>query len=183
MSGWRRTAVAIFSASSGRNPGWISWRRSVMPFLSALPRLFSMLVKACVTTVTHMLVTTITTVRPSSTSMYFSIGSSWFRSIQSRREYTKNRDTVEFEGDRHIMQSVRWHCAAFLLASVLIVHAQEPRAGQAPASQKGAVGQPRSDLGRTFLAIGAAPDPAAVERGEKLYVPSCGFCHGTSAKG
>ncbi|MBV8816781.1 MAG: cytochrome c, partial [Acidobacteriaceae bacterium] len=39
------------------------------------------------------------------------------------------------------------------------------------------------DAGRKFLAIGEAPDPAAVERGEKLYVPNCGFCHGSRANG
>ncbi|MGP0074099.1 MAG: c-type cytochrome [Bryobacteraceae bacterium] len=27
------------------------------------------------------------------------------------------------------------------------------------------------------------PDPAAVERGQKIFVGNCGFCHGTSAQG
>ena len=34
-----------------------------------------------------------------------------------------------------------------------------------------------------FLAIGAPPDPAAVERGKNLFVATCGFCHGANAKG
>jgi mono/diheme cytochrome c family protein len=34
-----------------------------------------------------------------------------------------------------------------------------------------------------FFGIGPAPDPAAVERGQKLYVAQCGFCHGSSGKG
>jgi mono/diheme cytochrome c family protein len=57
---------------------------------------------------------------------------------------------------------------ALLLAASLT--AQERRTGAAEA-------------GRNFLAIGDPPDPAAVERGEKLYVPSCGFCHGSRANG
>jgi mono/diheme cytochrome c family protein len=36
---------------------------------------------------------------------------------------------------------------------------------------------------REFLAIGAAPDPAAVERGKNLFIGTCGFCHGANAKG
>jgi mono/diheme cytochrome c family protein len=36
---------------------------------------------------------------------------------------------------------------------------------------------------RNFLAIGAPPDPAAVKRGQAIFVPTCGFCHGTSATG
>lgn len=29
----------------------------------------------------------------------------------------------------------------------------------------------------------AVPDPAAVERGQKIFVGNCGFCHGTTAQG
>lgn len=36
---------------------------------------------------------------------------------------------------------------------------------------------------RNFLAIGAPPDPAAVKRGQAIFVPNCGFCHGTNATG
>jgi cytochrome c oxidase cbb3-type subunit III len=36
---------------------------------------------------------------------------------------------------------------------------------------------------RDFLAIGAPPDPAAVERGQKIFVSTCAFCHGTKANG
>lgn len=36
---------------------------------------------------------------------------------------------------------------------------------------------------RNFLAIGAPPDPAAVKRGQAIFVPTCGFCHGTNAHG
>jgi cytochrome c oxidase cbb3-type subunit 3 len=36
---------------------------------------------------------------------------------------------------------------------------------------------------REFLGLGAAPDPVAAERGEKLYAPNCAFCHGAKANG
>jgi cytochrome c oxidase cbb3-type subunit 3 len=67
-----------------------------------------------------------------------------------------------------------------LFAAAVLLPAQEP---QAPATNA----PPRPAAGgfsmRNFLGIGAAPDAAAVERGQKLYVPSCGFCHGTNATG
>jgi mono/diheme cytochrome c family protein len=36
---------------------------------------------------------------------------------------------------------------------------------------------------RNFLAIGAPPNPDAVKRGQAIFVPTCGFCHGTNATG
>lgn len=36
---------------------------------------------------------------------------------------------------------------------------------------------------RNFLAIGAPPNPEAVKRGKAIFVPTCGFCHGTNATG
>jgi cytochrome c oxidase cbb3-type subunit III len=36
---------------------------------------------------------------------------------------------------------------------------------------------------RNFLAIGAPPDAEAVKRGQAVFVPTCGFCHGTNATG
>jgi cytochrome c oxidase cbb3-type subunit 3 len=36
---------------------------------------------------------------------------------------------------------------------------------------------------RDFLGLGPAPDAAAAVRGEKLYTPNCGFCHGDKARG
>jgi cytochrome c oxidase cbb3-type subunit 3 len=77
------------------------------------------------------------------------------------------------------MQRLTCLIAGALSAAGLLL-AQEP---QAPATNT----PPRPAAGgfnaRNFLAIGAAPDPAAVERGQKLYVPSCGFCHGSNASG
>jgi mono/diheme cytochrome c family protein len=36
---------------------------------------------------------------------------------------------------------------------------------------------------RDFLGLGPAPDAAASARGEKIYAPTCGFCHGDKARG
>lgn len=45
-------------------------------------------------------------------------------------------------------------------------------------------GQGRGGQGtREFLGLGAAPDPVAAERGEKLYSSNCAFCHGVKANG
>jgi cytochrome c oxidase cbb3-type subunit 3 len=65
--------------------------------------------------------------------------------------------------------------AAFVLASgIVTLDAQPPRPGQAasgPAQR------------RNFLISRSVPDPAAVERGQTLFVARCGFCHGSNAKG
>lgn len=34
-----------------------------------------------------------------------------------------------------------------------------------------------------FLISRAVPDPAAVERGQKIFIGNCAFCHGTTAQG
>jgi cytochrome c oxidase cbb3-type subunit 3 len=63
---------------------------------------------------------------------------------------------------------VSWFCWGLLMASV--VWAQEgPARGRANI--------------REFLGLGAPPDAAAAARGEKLYGPNCGFCHGAKATG
>jgi cytochrome c oxidase cbb3-type subunit 3 len=37
--------------------------------------------------------------------------------------------------------------------------------------------------GGNMLISRAVPDPAAVERGQKIFVANCGFCHGSTAQG
>ena len=37
--------------------------------------------------------------------------------------------------------------------------------------------------GRSFLISRDVPDPAGVERGQKIFVARCGFCHGSNANG
>jgi mono/diheme cytochrome c family protein len=41
----------------------------------------------------------------------------------------------------------------------------------------------RPEATREFLGLGTPPDAAAAERGEKLYVANCAFCHGARANG
>ena len=36
---------------------------------------------------------------------------------------------------------------------------------------------------RTAMGIGAPPNPEAAARGQKTFVATCGFCHGTNATG
>ncbi len=83
------------------------------------------------------------------------------------------------------------------ISSAVLVGAQAPaNTGASANGQKPAPGQEtpqptrpeeeqkrRADQGRKFLAIGDAPDPAAIERGKRTFVATCGFCHGANADG
>jgi len=42
---------------------------------------------------------------------------------------------------------------------------------------------PARHPGGNMLISRSVPDPAAVERGQKIFVGNCGFCHGTTAQG
>lgn len=71
--------------------------------------------------------------------------------------------------------------ACLLAAAALPLLAQEdmpPAAGRGAGRAGGGRGGTRE-----FLGLGPAPDAAAAARGEKLYAPSCGFCHGDKARG
>ena len=72
---------------------------------------------------------------------------------------------------------------SFLLfgAASLLISAQAP--SPAPAQKNAPPAQTPPRRAADFLAIGAPPDPAAVARGQKIFVPTCGFCHGTNATG
>lgn len=66
--------------------------------------------------------------------------------------------------------------------------ANGPEPGPQPKAQQQTDQAPTPDKSvaeamRNFLAIGAAPDPEAVKRGQTLFVSNCGFCHGSDAKG
>src|SRR3954466_15509389 len=52
-----------------------------------------------------------------------------------------------------------------------------------PAGTGGPGGTTEAERMQKFLAIGEAPDPAAVNRGKNLFVATCGFCHGANATG
>jgi mono/diheme cytochrome c family protein len=84
--------------------------------------------------------------------------------------------------------------ATLVFGTTLFLAGQEPKIpagaanGQQPASRDkpkpAAPAEPdRADMMRKFLGIGAAPDPAAVDRGQKLFVANCAFCHGSTANG
>jgi mono/diheme cytochrome c family protein len=71
----------------------------------------------------------------------------------------------------------------------------QPPAGAANGPQPGPAAKPPGEGGRTgqaqgaphrngdFLAIGPAADPEAAARGQKIFVASCAFCHGSDAHG
>jgi cytochrome c oxidase cbb3-type subunit 3 len=71
--------------------------------------------------------------------------------------------------------------ACLLAAVALPLLAQDgaPPAGRG-AGRAGGGGRGNT---RDFLGLGAPPDAAASERGEKLYASNCGFCHGDKARG
>ena len=56
-----------------------------------------------------------------------------------------------------------------------------PLAGQPQRPAQAPTGPGRG--GRSFLISRDRPNPEAVERGQKLFVARCGFCHGSNAKG
>ena len=66
---------------------------------------------------------------------------------------------------------------ALVILTGLTVRAQQQQPPPRPA------GQARPAPSPNFLISGKIPDPEAVDRGQKIYVASCGFCHGSSAKG
>jgi cytochrome c oxidase cbb3-type subunit III len=72
--------------------------------------------------------------------------------------------------------------AAFVFTAMFLL-AQEP---QFPAGRSATPPTPpaaRPPDRRNFFGLPPGPDSDAVERGQKLYVASCGFCHGSTAKG
>lgn len=65
-----------------------------------------------------------------------------------------------------------------------------PSSNGSPSDQKPGVESPQNgpppqvrEAIRNFLGLGAPPDPAAEKRGQAIFVPTCGFCHGTNATG
>lgn len=69
----------------------------------------------------------------------------------------------------------------FLVAGALLpLAAQEMPEGGGRGGRGGRGGAAAT---REFLGLGSAPDPAAADRGAKLYAPNCAFCHGEKATG
>ena len=65
--------------------------------------------------------------------------------------------------------------------------ASASQANPQPAAQDGQsapkIPEPVREMIRGFLGIGAPPNPEAAARGQKTFVATCGFCHGTNATG
>ena len=85
-------------------------------------------------------------------------------------------------------RSIRLCIFAFLLSAALFAQDDIPAAAGRGAPGRGGPPGGRGAAGgrggtREFLGLGPAPDAAASARGEKLYVASCGFCHGDKARG
>src|SRR5579864_1283299 len=66
--------------------------------------------------------------------------------------------------------------SALLAAAITSLTAQPPPGPSSPP-------EGRRRGGGIGLISRAVPDPAAVERGQKIFVAQCGFCHGTNANG
>jgi cytochrome c oxidase cbb3-type subunit 3 len=68
--------------------------------------------------------------------------------------------------------------------TAMILLAQEPQlpAGRARPTPD-APAKSAAPSKPNFFGLAPAPDPAAVQRGQQLFVASCGFCHGSSGKG
>lgn len=73
--------------------------------------------------------------------------------------------------------------APVLLVTLTIAVAQEPQAPPTNAPPPPPAAARRGGFAQSFFGLGAPPDPAAVDRGQKLFVSNCGFCHGTNATG
>jgi cytochrome c oxidase cbb3-type subunit III len=73
--------------------------------------------------------------------------------------------------------------ACLLAAAALPLFAQDDTPPAGRGAGRGAPAAGGRGNTRDFLGLGTPPDAAAAERGEKLYVPTCGFCHGDKARG
>ncbi len=78
----------------------------------------------------------------------------------------------------------------FLIASAGLALAQEPQAplpNSPPAAKTQGAPTPEpvraTGMAQAFFGLAAPPDPAAVNRGQTIFVSNCGFCHGTNATG
>src|SRR5579871_3129765 len=92
----------------------------------------------------------------------------------------------------------KWAVCLVVAAAIFSLQAQQqnpPAADQAakpPADQQPGAQNPQAnpqipdnvrEIIRTAMGIGAPPNPEAASRGQKTFVATCGFCHGTNATG
>jgi cytochrome c oxidase cbb3-type subunit III len=69
-----------------------------------------------------------------------------------------------------------------LAASFLVIAASFVIAAEAAAQAPAPSGPPARPHGNMLISR-AVPDPAAVERGQKIFSANCSFCHGSNAQG
>lgn len=69
-----------------------------------------------------------------------------------------------------------------ILAGSLATRAQE-QAATPPAASTQAQESANATRMRVFLGLGRAPDAKVAAEGAKLFGPTCGFCHGSNARG
>jgi mono/diheme cytochrome c family protein len=88
------------------------------------------------------------------------------------------------------LRSVRYgRIVSIVFAGAVFAAAQTPPPAPgradvpAPAERASQPGRGGGRGGRNFLISRDVPDPAAVERGQALFVANCGFCHGSNANG
>ena len=79
----------------------------------------------------------------------------------------------------NIVRHLKLSAALLLSAAVAAANLAAQESSQQRQAEQGNRGRGIRD----FLGLGAAPDPVAAERGQKLYAPSCAFCHGEKARG
>jgi len=65
----------------------------------------------------------------------------------------------------------------------MLLSAQEPESLVKRPEPAGSLKPVTSSTRPNFFGLAPPPDPLAVERGQRLFVATCGFCHGSTAKG
>ncbi len=72
---------------------------------------------------------------------------------------------------------------SFIALNVVFLGASVPLPAQSPPATPARTSTAPAPRRNSFLISRPTPDPAAVERGQKLFVAGCGFCHGSKANG
>jgi mono/diheme cytochrome c family protein len=93
----------------------------------------------------------------------------------------------------HLKTVLLMVCLAFLISDAALGDPHPPQEPTLPA-QSGTASDKNKKQGpppgfdfqkaiRDFMATGEPPDPEAVKRGQAIFAPTCGFCHGSTGRG